>query len=59
MNTVWIFQLVWMRVARRHKYQYEIGNAMYESDDVAAYVPILEVVPDHYPYTGCNRSQRL
>ena len=56
MNTVWIFQLVWMRVARRHKDQFEIGNAMYESDDVTAYISILEVVPDHYPYTGCNRS---
>lgn len=39
-----------MRVARRHEHGFEMSKTIYESDDVAAYPSILEVVPDLYPY---------
>ena len=52
MNTVWAFRLVWMRVAHRHRHQFQMGKAIYESDDVAASPSILVVVPNFEPYAG-------
>lgn len=40
-----------------HKHEFEMGKAIYGSDDVTACPSILGIVPDLYPYAACNYSK--